>query len=87
LIDQYSEESDAVKKVREMLMANRDATIASITAFKDHEDVVKANADAAKDWQNIWKTAGDGIASTFANILVNGGSLFDGLTSLAKQTV
>jgi len=47
----------------------------------------KRGEEAARDWQNVWKTAGDGLASTFADILVNGGSLFDGLANLAKQTV
>src|SRR6185369_3106822 len=44
-------------------------------------------AEAARGWQSIWATAANGVADTFAKVLVNGGSLFKGLKDLAKQTV
>jgi len=56
-------------------------------ALYDNKQAAEANKQAIQEWQGIWKTAGDGVASTFASILVNGGSLFGGLKDLAKQTV
>jgi len=46
-----------------------------------------AAAEAARGWQQIWSQAGNAVADTFAKILVEGGSLFNGLKDLAKQTV
>jgi len=44
------------------------------------DDAMKLSEQVAKDWQNIWIQAGDSIADTFSKILVEGGSLMDGLT-------
>ncbi len=55
--------------------------------IQDVTQAEKLNQDVTHDWINIWQQAGDQLASTFASILVNGGSLFQALTNLAKQTV
>jgi len=47
----------------------------------------KLDQEAAKGWQSIWSSAATSVADTFAKVLVEGGSLFDGLKNLAKQTV
>jgi hypothetical protein len=47
----------------------------------------KLDTETARGWQSIWMSAGTGVADTFAKVLVEGGSLFDGLKNLAKQTV
>ncbi len=47
----------------------------------------KLDQEVAKGWQSIWSTAGNAVADTFAKVIVEGGSLFDGLKNLAKQTV
>lgn len=73
------------------LKAALDAQLPSYEAGLQHiNDITEAQKrsdEATKDWVNIWQQAGDQLASTFASILVNGGSLFDSLVSLAKQTV
>jgi hypothetical protein len=62
--------------------------IAGVTAgLYDQKKAFELNTEAAKGWQSIWVTAGNGIADTFAKVLVNGGSLMKGLKDLAKQTV
>ena len=44
----------------------------------------KQNTEAAREWQSIWSQAGNGVADTFAKVLVEGGSLFGSLADLAK---
>jgi hypothetical protein len=58
-----------------------------LTRIQKITEAEKASDQATKDWVNIWQQAGSQLADTFASILVNGGSLFDSLMSLAKQTV
>lgn len=58
-----------------------------VRAEQDHADQIENNRKAAEDWANIWGQAGDSIVSTFSHILTEGGSLMDGLKSIAKQTV
>jgi hypothetical protein len=48
---------------------------------------VNRDIEASQQWQSIWAQAGQSVADTFAKILVNGGSLFNSLKDLAKQTV
>jgi predicted O-methyltransferase YrrM len=61
--------------------------VAAEQKINDFNKTLKLNEQAAQEWQGIWKTAGDGIADTFSKILVEGGSLMDGLKSIAQQTV
>lgn len=51
------------------------------------DEATKNSQQVAQDWARIWQQAGEGIAETFSKILVEGGSLMDGLKSIAKQTV
>lgn len=57
------------------------------TQIVDTDEATKNSEAVAKEWAGIWQTAGDNLADTFSKILVEGGSLFDGLKSLAQQTV
>jgi phage-related minor tail protein len=63
--------------------AIRDAT----AALYDQQQAADLTKQAVSDYVGIWKSAGDSLASTFAKVLVHGGSLFSGLKDLAKQTV
>jgi uncharacterized protein YjbJ (UPF0337 family) len=53
----------------------------------DQKEAAELAMEAARGWQSIWVTAANGVADTFAKVLVNGGNLFTGLRDLAKQTV
>jgi hypothetical protein len=77
-------EGKAVKQSLEQLQAG---AANSAGKFYDLSEAAKRNAEAAHEWQSIWSSAGNSLADTFAKVLVEGGSLFDGLKSLAKQTV
>jgi hypothetical protein len=62
--------------------------IAGVTgALYDQKKAAELNTQAAHEWQSIWSSAGNSLADTFAKVLVEGGSLFDGLKNLAKQAV
>lgn len=53
----------------------------------DINEAQKLSDEATKEWVDIWVHAGESLGDTFSKILVEGGSLFDSLKDLAKQTV
>jgi hypothetical protein len=53
----------------------------------DLQQRAKLTNEAAKEWQGVWSNAGNSVADTFAKVVVEGGSLFDSLKNIAKQTV
>lgn len=65
----------------------REKIIRSEQAHLQLKHATEQSDAATRDWINIWQQAGNSLADTFASILVNGGSLFDSLKNLAKQTV
>lgn len=69
---------------QQKLVDSNNALAKTFTTEKTQLDLAK---QAAQEYVGIWKQAGDSLANTFASILVNGGSLFDSLVNLAKQTV
>lgn len=54
---------------------------------KATEDYRRTSEEVARGWMSIWQNAGQSIARTFSDVLVNGGSLLSGLKNMAKQTV
>lgn len=58
-----------------MQLAQTEATVREQT---------KQNTEAAREWQSIWEQAGNGVVDIFGKVLFDGGSLFGGLTDLAK---
>jgi hypothetical protein len=78
------------KSMGEGVTVSDDEKVAILANAQAHVDLMnqtKLDVEAAKQWQSIWVTAGNGVADTFAKTLVEGGNLFDGLKSLAQQTV
>ena len=51
------------------------------------DEATKNSQQVAQDWARVWQQAGDGIIDTFSKVLVEGGSLLNGLKSIAQQTV
>jgi hypothetical protein len=86
-VDLYGDAIQAGQDIKDVLKSQLPAYIAAKQKVEDLNQAMKLNADAAKEWQGIWKTAGDGIADTFSKVLVEGGSLMKGLKDIAKQTV
>ncbi len=85
--DEYNRNVEAGKPVLQSLQDLQDGAAAAAGKFYDLSTAAKLNTEAAKGWQSIWATAANGVADTFAKVLVEGGSLFKGLKDLAKQTV
>jgi hypothetical protein len=79
--------NDGLRESAELTDDERQRIIKAAEAHLQLKHAVEDSDQATRDWINIWQQAGDQLASTFASILVNGGSLFDQLASLAKQTV
>lgn len=71
----------------EQQQAYIDSLYATAKAHVELSSKAKLDEAVAKEWQGIWSQAGNGVADEFAKVLVEGGSLFDGLENLAKQTV
>jgi hypothetical protein len=87
LTAKYGEDSDEVKAFRENVMSSRDATIASIAAFKDHQDAIKADQEALKEWETIATNAFDSAFSTINKDIVEGGNVMKDLVNVAKTVV
>lgn len=85
--EEYQRNVDEGKAVKGSLQEIQAGAAAAAGKFYDLSQKAKLNADAAHDWQAIWSNAGNSIAATFSKVLVEGGSLFQGLKDLAKQTV
>lgn len=51
------------------------------------DEAQKVSMDATRQWVDIWANAGNSIADDLGKVLVEGESLMDDLTNVAKQTV
>lgn len=71
----------------ELTAAETAAINKNADAFYAQKEAAGLAMQAARDWQSIWTSAGNSVADTFSKVLVEGGSLFNGLKDLAKQTV
>ena len=85
--DALGDMKNFIGPLTEAQQAEIDRLTALAHGYVAQKTAVEQSNEATKEWVSIWQQAGDSLATTFANILVNGGSLFDGLVSLAKQTV
>ncbi len=85
--DEYNANVEAGKPVSQSLEELQKGSALAAAGFYDMKKAADLNAEAAKGWQSIWSTAANSVADTFAKVLVSGGSLFNGLRDLAKQTV
>jgi hypothetical protein len=87
LTDAQRQDYDRLGILNPTLKATQDRIAGVTGALYDQKKAAELNTQAAHEWQSIWSSAGNSLADTFAKVLVEGGSLFDGLKNLAKQTV
>ncbi len=81
---------DAVAKgvpMKQSLEDVQETIRAAAGAAYDFKKAIDQSQEVARGWMSIWQNAGQSIARTFSDVLVNGGSLFKGLKDMAKQTV
>jgi hypothetical protein len=85
--DLFGQQFESFDEAKKAIDLETPSLVANTQALLDQNQAIKLGQEAAKQWVSIWQNAGDQLADTFSKILVEGGSLFDGLKSLAQQTV
>jgi tape measure domain-containing protein len=86
-VDLYGDAIPAGQDIKDVLTAQLPLFVQTKQAIHDIGEQQRQNQEVTRQWADIWTQAGSTIGDDIGKVVVEGESLMDDLTNVAKQTV